>query len=326
METAHRECLHVAWIDHFADRVGASDRRVKDIRSIGFGDRGRFSHIGTSVAIEVEVDVDTGESWFARIANPVTVDIEPFETGRTTRRSEGSKVGRGGAAERHCNGLRFLCGIRSEPTCGSHNADNLCTACRAKGVSSGCIGCSPRFPNIQDRVVVRVDEDLPAGDANFASVLAGVSVDIAVDSTSYRSADGSSRHAEGQHVGAVIDSTAEGNPSRRRVFVHAEIKRFVVTVAENSIATGTGNNGRVIELIHNPILKVVWVLVNTTQIMARFVGDNHRQKFSKQIRSRNVSSDGNHCRVHRVGDQDIDHHQAAFLVGEVPHVDRLCDP
>ena len=131
METAQWECLDVAWIDHFADRVGSSDRWVQNIRSIGFGDRGRLSHIGTSVAIEVEINVNTSESWFARIANSIAVDVEPFKAGRTTRRSEGPKVGRARAAERHRNGLGFLCGIRSEPTCRSHNADNLSTACRA---------------------------------------------------------------------------------------------------------------------------------------------------------------------------------------------------
>ena len=156
--------------------------------------------------------------------------------------------------------------------------------------------------------------------------MAGVSVDVAVDSTRYRSADCSSRHAEGQHVGAVIDSTAEGNPSGRRELVDAEEQWFVVTVAEDSIATGTRNDSRVIKLIHHPILKVVGVLVNTTQKMACFVGDDHRQKFSKQICSRNVSGDGNQRRIHRVGDQDIDHHQAALFATEVPHVDRLSNP
>ena len=156
--------------------------------------------------------------------------------------------------------------------------------------------------------------------------MAGVSVDIAVDGARYRSADCSSRHAEGQHVGAVIDSTAERNPSGGGELVDAEVKWFVVTVAEDSIATGTGYNGRVIELVHNSILKIVWVLVNPTQKVAGFVGDNHRQKFSKQIRSRNVSGDGNQRRIHRVGNQDIDHHQAALFATEVPHVDRLSDP
>ena len=155
--------------------------------------------------------------------------------------------------------------------------------------------------------------------------MAGVSIDIAVDNASYRSADGSSRHSEGQHVGAVIDSTAEGNASGRGELVDAEVKRFVVTVAEDSIATGTRNNGGVIKLIHDPILKVVGVLVNTTQKMACFVSDDHRQKFSKQICSRHVSGDGNQCRIHRVGDQDIDHHQAALFAAEVPNVDRLSD-
>ena len=101
VETAQRERLHVAWIDHFADRVGSSDRWVKDIRSIGFGDRGRFTHIGPTVTVEVKVNVNTCEPRFARIANSIAVDVEPFKAGRTTRRSEGSKVGRARAAERH---------------------------------------------------------------------------------------------------------------------------------------------------------------------------------------------------------------------------------
>ena len=66
--------------------------------------------------------------------------------------------------------------------------------------------------------------------------------------------------------------------------------------------------------------------MHTAQIMACFVGDDHRQEFGEEICTRNITGYRNQSRIRRVGDENIEHHQCAFFAGEIPHVDRLSDP
>ena len=139
VRTCGRERLNVTRIHDFANDVCARSWRCQHIRTIRLGDRSRFPNVRTAVLIEVQVNIDTRQTWFTCVLDSIAVDIKPLEAGRSARWGERSEVSGRRTTQSNCDALGFFSGIRCLPSRRSNHSNGLDTGSGLEGITTKTI-------------------------------------------------------------------------------------------------------------------------------------------------------------------------------------------